>query len=305
MPTLERCSPARIRWSAVVSQPDRPRGRGRHDGALARLGAGAARGRPAAAARARRRSGGGGRAAPRSRPTSAWWWRSGSSCRKRDPRAPAPRLLINAHASLLPKLPRRRADPARDPGRRRRAPAISVMRVEREMDAGPVALVRELEIGPEETAGELDGAARGGAAPRRVAEAVEQIAQGRVRWTPQPEQGVTLAPKLVGGRRGARLPRGRGGAGRAACARSPPARARRPGSTASGSASWRRARSPGPSTRSPARVRRGARSAAAHRDRRRLAGAAGGAARRRTRARDRRVPARTPASRRRKTRARG
>ena len=67
-----------------------------------------------------------------------------------------PRLgyLINAHASLLPKYrgaaPIQRAILAGE-----LATGVSVMRVEREMDAGPVALVRELAIGPEETGGEL------------------------------------------------------------------------------------------------------------------------------------------------------
>ena len=36
-----------------------------------------------------------------------------------------------------------------------RVSGVSVMRIEREMDAGPVALHRELAIGPEENAGEL------------------------------------------------------------------------------------------------------------------------------------------------------
>jgi methionyl-tRNA formyltransferase len=107
-----------------------------------------------------------------------------------------PRLgyLINAHASLLPRhrgaAPIQHAILAGD-----RQTGVSVMRVEREMDAGPVALVRQIEIGAEETGGELAQriAALGAEA---VAEAIEQIAQGRVRWTPQPTDGVTLAPKL-------------------------------------------------------------------------------------------------------------
>ena len=67
-----------------------------------------------------------------------------------------PRLgyLINAHASLLPEF--RGAAPivrAMLAGEKRTG--ISVMRVEREMDAGPVALVRETAIEPLENAAEL------------------------------------------------------------------------------------------------------------------------------------------------------
>jgi methionyl-tRNA formyltransferase len=108
-----------------------------------------------------------------------------------------PRLgyLINAHASLLPRhrgaAPIQRAILAGDA-----RSGVSVMRVEREMDAGPVALMRELEIGREETGGEL--AQRIAAlSAEAVAEVIEQIAQGRARWTPQPAAGVTLAPKLT------------------------------------------------------------------------------------------------------------
>jgi methionyl-tRNA formyltransferase len=103
--------------------------------------------------------------------------------------------LINGHASLLPRhrgaAPIQRAILAGDT-----QTGVSVMRVEREMDAGPVALVRELAIGPAESCGEL--AQRIAAlTAEAIAEVVEQVAQGRVRWTPQPSEGVTLAPKLV------------------------------------------------------------------------------------------------------------
>jgi methionyl-tRNA formyltransferase len=108
-----------------------------------------------------------------------------------------PRLgyLINGHASLLPKYrgaaPIQRAILA---GETRTG--ISVMRVEREMDAGAVALVRELAIGPEETGGELTQRLAALCA-EAVASVVEQIAQGRAQWTAQPAAGVTVAPKLV------------------------------------------------------------------------------------------------------------
>jgi methionyl-tRNA formyltransferase len=103
--------------------------------------------------------------------------------------------LINGHASLLPRY-RGAAPIARAILAGESTTGVSVMRVEREMDAGPVAHVRELAIGPEENAGELSQRLAALTADA-VAEVVEQIAQDRVRWTPQPAQGVTFAPKLT------------------------------------------------------------------------------------------------------------
>jgi methionyl-tRNA formyltransferase len=101
---------------------------------------------------------------------------------------------INGHASLLPRwrgaAPIARAILAGD-GRT----GVSVMRVEREMDAGPVARTRALEIGADESAGEL-GQRIGGLAAELLAEVVDEIALGNAQWTPQDPVGVTLAPKL-------------------------------------------------------------------------------------------------------------
>ena len=62
---------------------------------------------------------------------------------------PACGYLINGHASLLPRhrgaAPIAHAILAGDT-----ETGVSVMRVEKEMDAGPVALMRSLEIGAEE-----------------------------------------------------------------------------------------------------------------------------------------------------------
>ena len=231
-----------------MSQPDRPRGRGRHRApspvsALAqRAGVPLLRpervGDPEVEAELRR-------LAPDLGVVVAF----GQFLPKRIRELPRLGYLINAHASLLPKhrgaAPIQRAILAGD-GRT----GVSVMRVEREMDAGPVALVRELEIGVEETAGELADRIASASA-EAVAEAIEQIAQGRVRWGPQPENGVTPRPSCErdASSTSARARRRWSGA----CARWLPAPARPPAWTAIGSASWRRARSSGPSTRSPAR----------------------------------------------------
>ena len=106
-----------------------------------------------------------------------------------------PRLgLINAHASLLPRW--RGAAPiewALDAGDARAG--VSVTRVVKEMDAGDVCLVRETEIGANETSGELADRVAELAAQALVA-AVDEIASGRATFSAQDPAGVTLAPKL-------------------------------------------------------------------------------------------------------------
>jgi methionyl-tRNA formyltransferase len=107
-----------------------------------------------------------------------------------------PRLgyLINGHASLLPRwrgaAPIARAILAGDA-----RTGICVMRVEREMDAGPVALRAEVEIGPDEDAGSLSLRLSQLCADA-VARAVDAIAEGRIDWTEQDHAAATLAPKL-------------------------------------------------------------------------------------------------------------
>lgn len=102
--------------------------------------------------------------------------------------------LINAHASLLPRhrgaAPIQHAILAGDP-----ETGISVMRVEREMDAGAVALVRTTPIDPAENAGEL-GERLSRLAAEAIAEAIEQIAAGRVAWRAQDDAAATLAGKI-------------------------------------------------------------------------------------------------------------
>ena len=106
-----------------------------------------------------------------------------------------PRLgMINAHASLLPRW--RGAAPIEWAIREGDAlTGISVMRLVREMDAGDVCLRREIPIGADETAGELAQRLARLAADALV-EAVGEMAAGRARFAPQPAEGVTLAPKL-------------------------------------------------------------------------------------------------------------
>jgi methionyl-tRNA formyltransferase len=114
-----------------------------------------------------------------------------------------PRLgfLINAHASLLPRhrgaAPIAHAILCGD-----RFTGISVMRVEREMDAGPVMLIRETAIDPDENAGQLADRL-GDLAADACVEALDQIATGAAQWREQDAELATVAPKL--GREDARL----------------------------------------------------------------------------------------------------
>ncbi|MEE3331400.1 MAG: methionyl-tRNA formyltransferase [Myxococcota bacterium] len=102
--------------------------------------------------------------------------------------------LINAHASLLPKL-RGAAPIARAIFTGETQTGVSVMRVEREMDGGPVALVRELEIGAEENTAELEVRV-GELAAVAIAQAVELIANDRIEWNEQDASLATEAAKL-------------------------------------------------------------------------------------------------------------
>jgi methionyl-tRNA formyltransferase len=107
-----------------------------------------------------------------------------------------PRLgyLINGHASLLPRhrgaAPIQHAILAGDA-----ETGVSVMRVEREMDAGAVALVKRTPIGANETAGELFERLAVLTA-EALAEALDEIASGRATWTEQDHLRATLAPKI-------------------------------------------------------------------------------------------------------------
>lgn len=107
-----------------------------------------------------------------------------------------PRLgyLVNAHASLLPRhrgaAPIAHAILAGD-----EKTGISVMRVEREMDAGPVALVRETPIGEDEDAGSLTQRLALLAADA-IAEAADQIAAGSVVFREQDHARASFAPKI-------------------------------------------------------------------------------------------------------------
>ena len=105
------------------------------------------------------------------------------------------RGCLNIHASLLPRwrgaAPIARAILAGDA-----ATGVCIMRMEAGLDTGPVMLARELAIGARTTAGELELrlAEEGGAA---LAAALDALAAGTAKFTPQDPRHATYAAKLT------------------------------------------------------------------------------------------------------------
>ena len=107
-----------------------------------------------------------------------------------------PRLgMINVHASILPRYrgaaPIQRAVLAGDA-----ETGVSIMRVASELDAGPVFSIARVPIPPDATSGEMAGVL----APLGAAELVpivDALADGRAVETPQDHALATLAPKIA------------------------------------------------------------------------------------------------------------
>ncbi|MFP6623690.1 MAG: methionyl-tRNA formyltransferase [Myxococcota bacterium] len=193
VPTLERLMDGPHTVTIVVSQPDRPRGRGRKTS-------------PSPVAQVAEKAG-----IPLLRPERVGdpdciaaleahtpdlgvVVAFGQFIPKRARELPRLGYLINAHASLLPRhrgaAPIAHAILAGDS-----TTGVSVMRVERQMDAGPVALVRETPIGEDEEAGSLMDRL-GRLAADAIADTTLEIAAGTVLWTDQDHARATLAPKV-------------------------------------------------------------------------------------------------------------
>jgi methionyl-tRNA formyltransferase len=101
---------------------------------------------------------------------------------------------LNIHASLLPRwrgaAPVQRAILAGD-----EATGITIMQMDAGLDTGPILLTRKIDIGPDDTGGSLAASlAELGAAA--LLEALEGITRGTLAGTPQPEAGVTYAAKI-------------------------------------------------------------------------------------------------------------
>ncbi|MCB9725575.1 MAG: methionyl-tRNA formyltransferase [Spirochaetaceae bacterium] len=193
VPTLERLIAGPHAVVGVVSQPDRPRGRGR------KLS-------PSPVAEVALREG-----LPLLRPEKVGEPSCIEALRALEPdlgvvvafgqflpkkirELPTRGYLINAHASLLPKL-RGAAPIARAIAEGESETGISVMRIEKEMDAGPTALVLRTPIGPQEDAAELT-TRLGALAADAIAQAVDAIARDEIVWTEQDASRATFAAKI-------------------------------------------------------------------------------------------------------------
>jgi methionyl-tRNA formyltransferase len=192
VPSFRSLAESRHRLVGAVSQPDRPRGRGRQlEPTPIRAEAEA-------------------RSIPVLQPDKVGTDTAVAWMREREPdlgcviafgqfiprsvRELPPHGLINAHASLLPRF--RGAAPVQHAILEGDSETgVTIIRIEREMDAGEWCLMRRTPIGPEETAGELSDRLSVLAA-ETLLEAVEQIARDEAQFRPQPAEGVTLAPKV-------------------------------------------------------------------------------------------------------------
>jgi methionyl-tRNA formyltransferase len=102
---------------------------------------------------------------------------------------------LNIHASLLPRwrgaAPIQRALLAGD-----RETGISIMKMDEGLDTGPVLSRSPVAIGDEDDAGTLhERLAELGA--QMIAAALDDLAAGRARFVPQPQEGVTYARKIA------------------------------------------------------------------------------------------------------------
>ena len=191
LPTFERLLATRHRVVAAVSQPDRPRGRGRklEPSPISQraLAANVPLLRPERVADALPEL-------ARSGPDVGVVVAYGQFLPKSVRTLPTCGYCINAHGSLLPRwrgaAPIARAILAGDT-----STGISVMRVEREMDAGAVAWMHEVSISAQQSCGELS-ARLAALAAEGIETVLEQIAADTVKWLEQDSARATFAPKL-------------------------------------------------------------------------------------------------------------
>ena len=193
VPTLEALIAGSHDVVGVVSQPDRGRGRGRKRSPSAvsevALREGLPLFRPEKVGDAETVD-----ALDALRPDVGVVVAFGQFIPKKVRELPSRGYLINAHASLLPKY-RGAAPIARAILDGEQETGISVMRVEKEMDAGAVALVATTPIDPAENAAELT-TRLGSLAADAIAEAVDRIALGTIAWTEQDAAQATFAAKI-------------------------------------------------------------------------------------------------------------
>jgi methionyl-tRNA formyltransferase len=192
VPALEALLRSSHTVVGVLTQPDRPKGRGRHIAASPVKEAAVAHGIPVSQPLTLKEEAG--------RAELASW--------RPDvlvvvayglilPRVALelPRLgCLNIHASLLPRwrgaAPIQRAILAGDT-----SSGVTIMQMDVGLDTGPMLLTKEVPIEPAATGGSLhDRLAQLGA--DLIVQAVDSISGGTVRPIPQPTEGVTYAAKL-------------------------------------------------------------------------------------------------------------
>ena len=193
MPSLDAIIASRHEVVCVVSQPDRRRGRGRKQSPSAvsqrALDAGLTLLRPERVGAADCVA-----SIQATTPDVGVVVAFGQFIPKSLRALPSRGFMINAHASLLPRF--RGASPiAQSILHGDSETGISVMRVEREMDAGPVALMKRTPIDPMENVDELSERLSQMAADALL-EALELIENDRVEWTEQDHAAASHAPKI-------------------------------------------------------------------------------------------------------------
>jgi methionyl-tRNA formyltransferase len=192
-PTLEALLASRHAVIAVVTQPDRPRGRGQHVTDLPVKRLAIDRGLPVLQPE-RLRDEGFLDALRALRPDIGVVAAYGKILPDALLAVPS-HGLINVHASLLPKYrgaaPIHRAIVAGD-----RDTGVTIMRIVRELDAGPMLAWDALPIREDETSTQVESrlAALGA---ELLMETMDRIATGTAQETPQDDSRATYAPRLT------------------------------------------------------------------------------------------------------------
>ena len=193
VPTLRRLIDSRHHVVVLVSQPDRPRGRGHHLAPTPTKTLALARGIPVVQPERIRNEQflGDVTALSPDLGVVAAYGRLLPEALLRIPRLG----MINVHASLLPRwrgaAPVHRAIIAGDS-----VTGVTIMRVVNELDAGPMFAAVSRPIGPDESSPrvEEDLALMGA---ELLIDVVDHVAAGRATETPQDETKVTYAPKIT------------------------------------------------------------------------------------------------------------
>ncbi len=192
LPALRALLDSTHRVVGVLTQPDRPAGRGRELRASPVKLLAAEHGLPVAQPATLK--------TPEGRAALAEWSPDllvvvASGLIRPAAVLPLPRLgCLNIHGSLLPRwrgaAPIHRALLAGDA-----ETGVTIMQLDEGLDTGPTLLERRRPIGPEETSGDLhDALAELGAAA--LIEAIQGLAAGTLLPRPQPTDGVTYAAKI-------------------------------------------------------------------------------------------------------------